>query len=126
MKGSNPEGERWQTRPKTWSVLKDAARDNRHTPTLAERVLWSRLRGSQLQGVRFRRQHTIGSYIVDFYAAAAKLVVEADGEIHRQQTDDDRARDEFLEAAGLKVLRFENEEVVNRIDDVLARIRAEL
>ena len=122
----NPEGERWRTPPNTWSVLKDAARENRRKPTLAESVLWHHLRDSQVGDVRFRRQHAIGSYIVDFYASAAKLVVEVDGEIHLTQQEEDRVRDEFLEASGLKVLRFTNEEVISRTEAVLARIRAQL
>jgi very-short-patch-repair endonuclease len=87
--------------------------------------MWRHLRGSQL-GVRFRRQHTIGSYIVDFYAAAAKLVIEVEGGIHKQQVEADLVREHYLRAAGLKVLRFTNDEVINQTDDVFTRIRAEL
>jgi very-short-patch-repair endonuclease len=125
MGRENQEADRWHTPVGTWSVLKDAVRENRHRSTLAERVLWARLRGSQL-GVRFRRQHAIGSYIADFYAGSAKLVVEVDGEIHRSQVEADRDRDEYLEAAGMKVLRFTNEEVINQTDAVVEKIQAEL
>jgi very-short-patch-repair endonuclease len=125
MKREMGEGDRWLSPPEQWKVLKDAARENRREPTTAERVLWQRLRGSQL-GVRFRRQHAIGSYIVDFYAPAAKLVIDVDGEIHQTQVDADRVRDGYLRAAGLRVSRFSNEEVLYQTDQVVSKIRAEL
>ncbi|HEU0074643.1 MAG TPA: endonuclease domain-containing protein [Dehalococcoidia bacterium] len=125
MGREDQEGDRWRTTPAAWTALRGAARANRHGETLAERVLWKRLRGSRL-GVRFRRQHAIGSYIVDFYAASTKLVVEVDGEIHRNQIEAARVRDEYLGTAGLKVLRFTNAEVINQTDTVVSRIQAEL
>src|SRR5687767_11193777 len=61
----------WQSRPQTWTALKDAVRDHRRRPTSAEGALWDILRGRRTLGLKFRRQHAIGSYIVDFYCASA-------------------------------------------------------
>ena len=97
----------------------------RKHPTPAENALWQRLRRRQL-GVKFRRQHAIGPFIVDFYCAEAALVVEVDGPIHQYTAEEDAIRQEFLEAQGLRVLRFTNAEVENDIEGVLNRIRTAL
>jgi len=90
----------------------------------AERCLWSRLRLKQLGGFRFRRQHTIGAFIADFACIEAMLVVELDGAQHGR--DDapmrDAARDAFIEGQGYLVLRFWNEAVTRRMDEVLEEI----
>ncbi len=90
----------------------------------AERRLWSRLRLKQLGGFRFRRQHTIGSFIADFACDEAMLVVELDGAQHGREDapERDAARDAFIEEQGYLVLRFWNEAVVRRMDDVLEEI----
>lgn len=87
----------------------------------AEQRLWQHLRGAQL-GVRFRRQYGIGRYVVDFYCPALKLAIEVDGNSHFQDgaPDYDRQRQAFIEAAGIRVLRFTNREVYEQPDDVLA------
>jgi very-short-patch-repair endonuclease len=76
--------------------------------TGTERRLWTRLRGRRLEGWKFRRQHPVGEYIVDFYCPAARLVIEMDGSSHDsdQQERYDRARQRWLESQGYKVLRF--------------------
>lgn len=76
--------------------------------TLEERRVWSHLRGRKLEGFKFRRQHPIGDYIVDFYCPAARLVIELDGYSHsfEKQVDYDEARDLWLKSQGCKVLRF--------------------
>ena len=76
----------------------------RGQPTDAEAALWEALRNRKLRGYRFRRQHSFGRFIVDFYCANAKLVVEADGGGHETTTDKDEARDAYLEKLGLKVM----------------------
>jgi 5-methyltetrahydrofolate--homocysteine methyltransferase len=103
---------RWKTSSETWQRLKAAARDNRKAPTPAEALLWQLLRSDRARGFTFRRQHAIGPYIVDFYCAAASLVIEVDGPIHDQQQEEDAARTEFIEQLGLRVLRFTNKEVL--------------
>ena len=96
----------------------------RRDMTIAERILWKRLRNKQLGGLRFRRQHGFGDYVMDFYCPVLKLCIEIDGDIH--QLSDVRLKDEirtkFLEDNGIRVLRFSNEEVYNNIDEVLNRI----
>lgn len=92
--------------------------------TNAERLLWQALRNHQLCGFKFRRQHPIGPYIVDFYCHNARLVVELDGEYHANQIqyENDCARTRVLNSFGLKVLRFENQRVFADLSVVLAEI----
>ena len=80
----------------------------------------------QLKGIKFRRQHPIGSYIIDFCATKQKLIIEVDGSQHMQQDDREQARTDFLEHAGYKVLRFWNNEVLDDIEAVLESILLEL
>lgn len=101
-------------------------RDLRKNPTAPEQMLWARLRGGQL-GVKFRRQHSIGHYIVDFFAAEARLVVEVDGNSHYVSETAiryDRDRDAYLERLGLQILRITNQEVMTNRDGVLQHIQA--
>ena len=101
--------------------LKNKARNLRKNMTDCEWVLWSRLRGKQLLNVQFYRQKPIGDYIVDFFAPKAKLVIEVDGSQHKvaKHAANDLRRDEFLTGAGLKVLRFDSREVLNKTDAVV-------
>ncbi len=104
--------------------LKQPARKLRYDMTDAERLLWSRLRGKQILGVQFYRQKPLGPYIVDFHAPAAKLVVEVDGSQHFEvdaQAKDGR-RDAYLETLGLRVLRFDNLQVLKETEAVLEAI----
>ncbi len=95
-------------------------------PTPAEKQLWQKLRNKQLLGFKFRRQQSIDRFIVDFYCAEARLIIEVDGEIHEYTQAEDTLRQEFLESLGLRVVRFKNEEVLNLIDGVLEKIAGEL
>ncbi|WP_236631264.1 type ISP restriction/modification enzyme [Chloroflexus sp. MS-G] len=115
----------WQTPAAVWKYLKPLAREMRKEPTEAEDVLWQHLRGKQL-GVRFRRQHAIDRFIVDFYARDPRLIIEVDGSIHETQEEYDAMRQAFLESLGYRVLRFTNEQVLQDIQGVLAVIRAVL
>jgi very-short-patch-repair endonuclease len=90
--------------------------------TLAEARLWAGLRGRRLAGLRFRRQQIIDGFIVDFYCHAARLVIEVDGGIHRDQQGHDEARDRIFTSRGLRILRFTNDAVLERLDDVLTQI----
>ncbi|MBN1692080.1 MAG: endonuclease domain-containing protein [Dehalococcoidales bacterium] len=89
--------------------------------TDVERRLWLKLKMRKLQGLWFYRQKPIGSYIADFYCPKAKLVIEVDGGQHfeNEAVEYDKARDEYMESLGLKVLRFTNTEVLDNIDGVL-------
>nr|WP_116970817.1 DUF559 domain-containing protein [Blastomonas sp. UPD001] len=112
----------WQTPPELWEKLKPIARQMRREPTPAEEKLWQKLRHKQLLGFKFRRQHTIDRFIVDFYCGEARLVVEVDGEVHDYTQEEDAIRQDFLESLGLRVVRFRNEEVLNAIDGVVEEI----
>ena len=96
------------------SDLKDRRRQLRQSATPAEAFLWSALRGSKLDGKKFRRQHSIGPYIVDFYCPECRVIVELDGAVHtgmlQIERDDNRTR--FLGRFDTLVLRFENKQVL--------------
>ncbi|MCI0441106.1 MAG: endonuclease domain-containing protein [Chloroflexi bacterium] len=94
------------------------ARELRKNMTDAERKLWQHLRHNQLEGQRFRRQHPIGPYIVDFFCFEKKLIVEIDGGQHSEQVEYDTQRTRWLESRGFRVLRFWNNQVMNEIDAV--------
>lgn len=94
----------------------------RKNMTNAESLLWENLKEKQVLGLRFRRQHPINIYIVDFYCHPAKLVIELDGAIHKTQKEYDNNRTKDLEMYGLKVIRFYNSEVEKNIDNVINQI----
>ena len=99
-------------------------RELRQTTTSPENILWTVLRGHRMKSAKFRRQHPVGSYILDFYCHSARLAVELDGSGHLE--DDhfqyDQARTKFLRAQGITVLRFWNDEVLNHLEDILSVI----
>jgi predicted helicase/very-short-patch-repair endonuclease len=107
-------------------VLLQKAKELRQKQTPAEQMLWQCLRANQLHGAKFRRQHNIGQYIVDFYCHAAKLVIELDGGIHELQKDRDSDRDTYLKSNGLQVLRLQNEEITQNLPQVLQTITNQL
>ena len=103
------------------SKLKKLASELRSHSTQSEIYLWEELKGKQLDGFRFIRQKPIGNYIVDFYCKEAKLVIELDGLSHQAEAtmDKDKEKESYLESMGLRVLRFEDEEVVKDRANVL-------
>ena len=102
------------------------ARRLRSNLTDAEQLLWARLRRKQIDGMRFRRQVPISSYVVDFYCHEARLIVEVDGGQHAEQIERDAARTRELEALGFHVIRFWNDDVFENMEGVLERIRETL
>ncbi|MCI7337676.1 MAG: DUF559 domain-containing protein [Bacteroidales bacterium] len=104
------------------SVLFEKASVLRTTMTHAETLLWNRLKNKQL-GVKFRRQHPIDIFIVDFYCHACKLVVEIDGDIHKFQHEYDVGRTAEMQRYGIQVIRFTNEDVELHIEQVVERIK---
>jgi very-short-patch-repair endonuclease len=118
----NKKDTRWHTDAALWEKLKPIARDMRSKPTEAENILWQCLRRHQLSGLSFRRQHCIGQFIVDFYCAKARLVIEIDGPVHQYQKEEDLIRQQYLESCHLKVLRFPNDVILNNIDEVIKQI----
>ena len=95
------------------------SRQLRRRPTPAERLLWQHLRDNRLQGLHFRRQQVIAGFIVDFYCHPARLVVEVDGAVHRDQAGSDEERDAIFAARGLRILRVTNGDVFRDVAGVL-------
>ncbi|RAR46466.1 endonuclease domain-containing protein [Flavobacterium lacus] len=104
------------------------AKELRNRLTNAEKILWEELKGNKFNGQKFRRQHPIGIYIVDFYNHKNKLVMEIDGGYHdnAEQKLIDFTREEFLKLNGLKVIRFKNESITQNLSFVLEKINEEL
>lgn len=102
----------------------DIARQLRKRSTIPEKILWERLRRHQLDGLKFKRQHHIGRYIVDFFCSELNLIVELEGSIHDKkiQKEYDEVRFEELESIGYKILRIKNDEVISDIENVLKMI----
>ena len=100
----------------------------RSNQTDAEMLLWSCIRRKQIKNIQFYRQKLIGNFIVDFYAPSTKLVIEIDGGQHFEENhiEKDKRRDTYLHKLGLKVLRFDNLQILQSIDDVLERIFVEI
>ena len=104
--------------------LKQYRKSLRNKATAAEAFLWNYLKKSQLDGRKFRRQHSIDNYIVDFFCFEECLAVELDGEIHNRQIEEDKIRDAYLLSKGIKVVRFENRFVFEHLEQVLDDIKS--
>lgn len=100
-------------------------KDLRKNLTSAEAYLWKHLQRKKLEGKKFRRQHSIENFIVDFYCASEKLMIELDGEGHMNPASEqnDAKRDNLLESLGFNVLRFENQMVFQHLKSVLGEIK---
>lgn len=99
---------------------KGIRRKLRKEPIKAERLLWTKIKNNQL-GYKFRRQHGIKNYIVDFYCPTLKLVIEIDGATHitEEEIKSDKIRQGFIESLGLKVARYTNHQIMTNMDFVL-------
>jgi very-short-patch-repair endonuclease len=95
----------------------------RRQATNAELALWGELRGRRLDGLKFRRQHPLGPYVVDFCCPEQRLIVEVDGEVHDLQREYDDARTAYLAAISYHVIRFTNTQVFSDLGSVLTTIR---
>ncbi len=104
--------------------LRDRRRGLRQNQTKAEEILWFELRNNKL-GAKFKRQHSIGGYITDFYCQKYKLIIELDGEIHdtKEARKYDAVRDKYFNELGYIISRFKNSEVENDTESVLKRIK---
>jgi very-short-patch-repair endonuclease len=113
-----------KTRGTTTTKIVQAAREQRRQPTPAEKKLWDALRGRRLAGLKFRRQHPYGQFVLDAFCVEHQLEVEVDGDVHDDlaQAARDAERTKFLKERGIRVLRVSNEEVENNLRDVLRRI----
>jgi very-short-patch-repair endonuclease len=116
-----------EPRHRVHPTIRQFARELRQTQTAAEATLWRHLRNRNLE-YKFRRQHPIQFFIIDFYCADAKLLIEIDGESHFQKTQMkyDEARTEYLEMLGYKVIRFTNDDVRYNVDAVVSKILEEV
>ena len=110
------------------SQLFTLARHLRQNETQAEKVLWQEIRNKKLNGSKFRRQHPIGKFIVDFYCHKEKLIIEVDGSIHDDKVikNFDEWREGALVNMGFNVLRFRNSEILEQIEEVKKKILCEL
>ncbi len=128
-KGEGSVSAKYQTaRNSMYDVLKELADDKRKNQTEAEQLLWEALRGKKLEGYKFRRQHVIDEFIVDFVCLRNKLVVEVDGGYHNKPEikEADELRTNILNELGYRVIRFTNEQVIGDFESVLEQIHKEL
>ena len=102
--------------------MKSFARGLRKNQTDAESLLWRQLRNRQLSGFKFRRQHPVGEFIVDFCCTERQLIIEIDGGQHSWQSEPDRARTLCLESKGYKVVRFWNDQVLTELEALLKAV----
>ncbi|MBF0484030.1 MAG: endonuclease domain-containing protein [Candidatus Omnitrophica bacterium] len=98
----------------------DYCRDLRKEQTDAEKLIWLYVRNQQIKNIKFRRQFSIGNYIIDFYAPSIKLAIEIDGGQHYEDIGErkDKTRSKYLESQGIKILRFANNDVLINMDGV--------
>jgi very-short-patch-repair endonuclease len=103
----------------------DFARINREKPTKEEEILWTVIKDRKIEGQKFRRQHPIGRFILDFYCHALKLGIEIDGGYHQgfMQKEYDKERTDLLETEEITVIRFENQDITDNIEDVTNSIK---
>ena len=104
------------------SKLKQLSRNLQNQSTLAEVLLWAQLNKKQRSGYKFNRQKPIGNYIVDFYCSELNLVIEIDGESHYNKEVHDKRRQLYLESLGLRVIRFDDDQVKQDMDGVLSTL----
>ena len=106
--------------------LRAHARNLRRDSTSAEAIFWQAVRRTQIDGLKFRRQHVVGTFILDFYCPALRLIVEIDGAVHEQPNIAvrDALREDWLRNAGFRIIRFRNDEVLHDLPRVCARLRS--
>jgi very-short-patch-repair endonuclease len=100
----------------------DRAKTLRRQRTSPEELLWTALRNRQVGGLKFRRQHPAGPYIVDFYCHSVSLAIEVDGTSHEERTRQDTEKTAYLEQMGVRVLRVTNDDVMGNLDAVTREI----
>ncbi len=105
--------------------LTERRKELRNNATQAEKYLWYELKNSQILGKKFRRQHSVGNYIVDFYCPEKRLAIELDGEHHfeKEQKEYDEKRTEYLDSMGINVIRFKNTDVIFGRNEVFNKIK---
>jgi very-short-patch-repair endonuclease len=113
-----------QKRFSNLAQLKERRRSLRSNMPRAEILIWSKLKNKQLGGLKFRRQHSMGPYILDFYCPAFRFAIEIDGDTHAGEEEErkDRIRQRYIESLGVQFIRFSNSEVIENIEGVLEKI----
>ena len=111
-----------------YKILKEFKEENKNNPTPAENALWNSLRGKQLEGYKFRRQHIISKYIADFVCISKHLIIEVDGSIHQlpENIESDKERTVQLNRLGFEVIRFTNDQIFTDLENVLLQIEQKL
>jgi len=99
------------------------ARELRKNQTKTEQIIWEELRNRKFLNLKFKRQHLIEGYIVDFYCPKLKLAIEIDGLIHLKRIKEDKLRQKDIEAKGVRFIRFKNKEVQNNLKLVLKKLK---
>jgi very-short-patch-repair endonuclease len=104
--------------------MKARRQELRREMTKAEGLLWARIRNRQINGCKFRRQYSIGAYVVDFYSPENKLAIEIDGSSHERADaiEYDKNRQEEIETLGIRIMRFTNKDVLSNLDIVVKQI----
>lgn len=111
---------------KTPAYIIELAKDLRNNMTASEEHLWSALRMKQIGGYKFRCQHPLYRYVLDFYCHEKRLAIEIDGKIHDSRQEYDKYRDEFLQSIGIYTLRIKDEDVLNNMEIVIEMIKRKL
>jgi len=106
--------------------LVEKARENRRNQTTAEKKMWSILQNRQLENYKFLRQKPLNNFIADFYCAELMLVIEVDGDSHIKQREYDMLRSEKLEEYGIKVIRYQNNEIMSNLDSVYKDLKEKI
>ena len=108
------------------TIKKIFARQLRKRQTKAEKIVWELIRDRKFKGLKFRRQHVIEGFILDFYCHEIRLGIEVDGSIHLKQKDYDKLRQEIIEAEGIRILRITNRELKERKRSIIDRLKETL
>jgi very-short-patch-repair endonuclease len=116
--------EYWDVPAELANRMLEVARDFRKEPTPSENVLWEALRGRKLAQRKFKRQVPIGAFIVDFFCASERLIVEVDGLIHETQYENDKLRQEMIESLGIRFVRITASQVENNLPQALLMIQS--
>ena len=125
-RGGRPQEDRGEDGPRSSANVKGAARQMRKEPTRSESLLWSALRNRRLASRKFRRQHPVGRFILDFYCQEERLAVEVDGPVHETQRQADGERQQILESMGIRFLRLSAALIESDLPAALAAIEEAL
>jgi very-short-patch-repair endonuclease len=107
-------------------TLKERRQELRNNQTEAEKLLWKFISKNQICGFRFLRQYGVGPYILDFYCPKIRLGIELDGEIHKEKILYDKDREKYLESLDIKIIRFQNDDVLKNTKETLNELRSKI